>query len=279
VGQETKQFFWGGACDKYEKKPDKNPALAKAPRSFIERENLILKYLKEKDDSTKTVGIPRGLETEEILPLSITFFQELGFRVKLQKQPSLKSLEEGSKLCQTTFCAPLQLLAGQAKLFEGENFIFLPKIIEISGVAVNPDKNRSFACPLSQAMPDLFSPRLSAKVLRPLLNFKKGIEPNRKAFLKMGLDLGFSKRKTISAFGKAIEVQKEFENKCREIGEKALRYAKENKMPVVVVLGHPYIINSPLISAGIPEAIQENGAIALSASCYPWDRKNTLFKD
>ena len=279
VGQEIKQFFWGGSCDKYEKNSDKNLALAKAPRSFIERENLILGLLKEEENSDRAVAIPRGLETEEILPLSITFFQELGFSVKMQKQPSLKSLEEGGKLCQTTFCAPLQLLAGQAKSFENENFIFLPKIIEISGLVDNPGKNRSFACPLSQAMPDLFSPRLSAKVLQSLLNFKKGAESNKIAFLKMGFDLGCSEKETISAFEKAVRVQKEFEDKCREIGEKALRYAKENKVPIVVVLGHPYIINSSLMSAGIPEAIQENGAIALSASCYPRDKKSTLFKD
>ncbi len=280
VGQEIKHFFWGGSCDKYEKNLEKNLALAKAPRTFAERENLILRLLEEnKENSVGTVSIPRGLETEEILPLSITFFQELGFKINLEKQPSVKALEEGAKLCQTTFCAPLQLLAGQAKLSEKDNFIFLPKIIEISGSAVEPDKNRCYACPLSQAMPDLFSPKLSTETLMPMLNFKKGIEHNKKEFLKLGLKMGLSKKNILNAFEKAVKNQKEFEKECRKIGERALEFAREHKIPVVVVLGHPYIINSSLLSAGIPEAIQDNGAIALSASCYPWNKQSGLFKD
>ena len=280
IGEEKKKFFWGGACDKYEKKAGKNLALAKAPRPFIEREVLIRGLLRERQDkSLKTVAIPRGLETEEILPFAITFFQELGFEVKIQESFSQNLLEEGAKLCQSTFCAPLQILAGQAKLQENEDFVFLPKIIEISGLVKEPEKKRCYGCPLSQAMPDMFSPKLSAKILQPILNLKKGYELNKGEFLKLGLELGCSKPKTVFAFEKAIEVQKQFEQSCYELGEKALAFAKENQIPTVVVLGHPYIINSPLLLAGIPEAIQENGAIALPAGCYPLDRQSFLFQD
>ncbi len=280
TGEETNKFFWGGACDKYEKKPDKNPVLAQAPRPFIERERLISKLLKEKSGSLgKTVGIPRGLETEEILPLAITFFQEIGFQIKLQESPSLKSLEEGAKLCQATFCAPLQLLAGQAKFFEDENFVFLPKVIEISVPNTGQKPMRCYVCPLSQAAPDLFSPKLSTRVLQPLLDFKKGYEENIGEFVKLGLEFGCSRETASSAFKKAVRVQKEFEESCIKIGEKTLEFARKNHLPLIVVLGHPYIINSSLLSAGIPEAIQENGAIPLPAGCYPLDDQNSLFRD
>ncbi len=279
AGLKEKKFFWGGACDKYEKKTGKNPALAKAPRPFIKRENLIKGLLKEKENLARTVAIPRGLETEEMLPLCITFFQELGFKVKFQESSNIECLEEGAKLCQSTFCAPLQFLAGQAKLQENEDFVFLPKIIEISGLVGDPDKKRCYVCPLSQATPDMFSPKLSAKVLQPLLNFKKGYKENKEEFVSMGFNLGCTLEAASRAFSKAVEAQKEFEDSCRKIGKEALAFAAVNNLPVIVVLGHPYIINSSLISAGIPEAIQESGAISLPVGCYSLDDQNYQFQD
>jgi len=279
AGLKEKKFFWGGACDKYEKRTEQETVLAQAPRPFMEREDLIQGLLnKELDESTETVGIPRGLETEEILPLAITFFQELKFGVRLRDQASLnlKCVEEGAKLCQATFCAPLQLLAGQAKLQEDCDFIFLPKIIEIAGLVESPESKRCYVCPLSQAMPDLFSPKLSTKVLQPLLNFNKGYngyDENRKEFLKLGFELGCSNKVTSLAYKKAFAKQKEFEDNCRRIGKRALNFAKDHQLPAIVVLGHPYIICSSLLSAGIPEAIQENGAIAIPANCYPLENR------
>lgn len=266
TGGKIGKFFWGGACDKYEKS-GKKTVMSIAPRPFIEREKLISELIKNNhNQSNKTIGIAQGLETEEILPLIITFFQELGFKIKLPEKSSLKSLELGAKLCQSTFCAPLQLLAGNAKGLEQEDFLFLPKVIEIPGFE---EEKRCYVCPLSQAAPDLFSPRLSAKVLSPFLNFKEGYQKNRTEFIKLGLKLGSSLGRIVNAFKKAIKAQEKFEHTLQTIGRDALDFADKNQVPVVVVLGHPYIIYSSLLSAGIPEVIQEKGAIAIPAECYP----------
>lgn len=275
-GDKTSKFFWGGACDKYEK-VGKTTIMSIAPRPFIEREKLVSKLINnEQKDSNKTIGIARGLETEEILPFVITFFQELGFKVKLPAESSLKSIEEGAKLCQATFCAPLQFLAGNAKGLEKEDFLFLPKIIEIPGF--NEEK-RCYVCPLSQAAPDLFKPRLSTKVLHPFLNFKNGYQSNKEEFLKLGLQLGCSPIKTLNAFKKAVGAQEKFEHDLQEIGKEALSFAEKNQIPVVTVLGHPYIIYSSLLSAGIPEVIHEKGAIALPAECYPLTNNSPTLED
>jgi predicted CoA-substrate-specific enzyme activase len=276
TGDKTSKFFWGGACDKYEK-IGKSTVMSRAPRPFVEREKLIWELINnERKGSDKVVGIAQGLEIEEILPLVITFFQEFGFRIKLPGRSSLKSLEQGAKLCQATFCAPLQLLAGNAKELEKEDFLFLPKIIEIPGTE---EEKRCYVCPLSQAAPDLFTPRLSAKVLRPFLNFKDGYHKNLGEFLKLGLQLGCSPLKALNAFKKAVKIQEEFEHELQEIGKRALSFAEKNKIPVVAVLGHPYIVYSSLLSAGIPEVIQEKGAIALPAECYPLNNQSPVLEN
>ena len=272
IADQKIRFFWGGRCDKYEKSGKKNLTLAQAPQPFLEREKLIQQLVaKNYPFPTKTVGIPRGLEIEEILPLVISFFQRLGYNVKLLENVSLTSVEEGAKLCQTSFCAPLQFLAGEAKELEKENFLFLPKVIEIEA---QKKERRCYVCPLSQAMPDMFSPKLSAKILKPSLNFKEGYEKNLKEFVLMGLKLGIPPWETYLALKKAIKVQKEFEEKIRKIGKEALEFGKKNQIPVIVILGHPYIINSPLLNANIPEIIFEKGAIALPAESYPLEGKS-----
>ncbi len=269
-----KKFFWGGACDKYEK-IGKSPILAQAPRPFLERDKIISKLITDFKKSSKTIGIPSGLETEEILPLVITFFQELGFKIDRAEANSLQYLEQGAKLCQSAFCAPLQLLAGEAKFLEDRDFVFLPKVIEITG----PEENRCYVCPLSQAMPDFFSPKISTRILQPLLNFKEGYEKTRWEFLKLGLRLGCSPLRSLSAFKKAVKAQIEFEEHLVRIGEESMKFARENRLPVIVVLGHPYVVYSSLLSAGIPETVQENGAIVLPADCYPLTGQSPVLED
>jgi predicted CoA-substrate-specific enzyme activase len=268
------KFLSGGACDKYEK-IGKSKAIAEAPRPFLEREKLITSFILGDSNqlTKKTIGIPRGLETEEILPMIVVFFQELGFTVKVLENYGLKSLVEGAKLCQATFCSPVQILAGEAERLKEENFIFLPKITEIPG---KKEEKRCWVCPLSQATPDLFSPKLPPKVLQPFLDLKGGYERNQKEFIRLGSKLGCSRGKTLAAFKKAVNAQNKFEKQCRQIGNTALAYAIEKEIPVVVVLGHPYIINSPLLSAGIAETIQEKAAIAIPADCYPLEDKSPV---
>lgn len=276
TGSQENHFFWGGACDKYEK-IGKSKVLAQAPQPFLEREKLISKLIAgQPKEGDRIIGIPRVLETEELLPLFVTFFQELGFSIKLLEQGGIKSLQEGAKLCETSFCAPIQILAGEAKLLEKSDFLILPKIIEIPRLKT---EQRCYTCPLSQAAPDLFTPRVSAKILQPFLNFKEGYQKNKKEFLKMGFKLGFSPWKTLRAFKKAIEVQEEFEAECQKIGRETLDFAKTNHLPVVVILGHPYIVNSPFLTAGIPQTLQENGAIPLPAGLYPLINESPTLKD
>jgi len=118
-------------------------------------------------------------------------------------------------------------------------------------------------------MPDMFAPKLSAKVLQPFLSFKGGYQKNIREFLKLGNQLGCSPWRTWQAFKKAVKAQSEFEKELHQIGKKALGFGRENQIPVIVVLSHPYIVYSSLLSAGIPETIQEKGAIALPTDCYP----------
>ncbi|MGM0567812.1 MAG: BadF/BadG/BcrA/BcrD ATPase family protein, partial [Elusimicrobiota bacterium] len=276
-GDKEEVFFWGGACDKFEEKPKKEAKIAKAPDPFAEREKLIQSYIKPSKSKT-SVGIPRGLENEEILPFSITFFQELGFSIKLTESDNFQPVEEGSRLCESTFCAPLQIIGGQAKMQENEDFIFFPKILEISDSYGKENTGRCYACPLSQAAPDMFSPKINTKILSPTLNLKEGIKSNIKTFLELKEKLGRSLPDIRRAFKKALSIQDSFSAECQKSGKRALKFADKNNIPAVVLLGHPYIINSSLIRAGIPEALRESGAISLPASSYPLKNSSPPFE-
>ncbi len=267
---KEKIFFWGGACDKFESASGEKALAAKIPDVFAEREKLIRSYTDKGSGKAETVGIPRGLETEEILPFSAAFFRSLGFQVKIIEDWGMSLIEKGAGLCDSTFCAPLQIVAGQAKVQENENFIFLPKILEVSSRNNSNNEGRCYACPLSQAAPDMLSPRLTGCVVSPVLNLKNGLKKNLKEFLRLRKILKVSSSSIRSAFRAGLAAQQAFVRDCLETGRNALEFAEKNNLPAVVVLGHPYIVNSPLISSGIPDSIRQSGAVAIPASCYPF---------
>ena len=263
---KSARFFWGGACDKYEK--TNHQELAKAPRPFVERENLIQELLSQQPSSpTMTIGIPRNLELEEILPLSIHFFHELGLEVKILDSSQLSTFEYGATICQTPNCAPINFIYGQSHLLLKEvDYLFLPKVIEITRTV---NEKKTFTCPLTQASSDMISGGENKKILAPILNFKEGYKKCLAEFIDMAGKIGFRPAKARQAFNVALHKQEEFERECLNIGRQAIDYARRNNLPVVVILGHPYIIYSPLLSAGIPETVYQQKAIALPFDCYP----------
>jgi len=272
--RENIRFFWGGACDKYEK--TEHRGLAKAPRPFVEREKLLQELLSQQPSSPPlTIGIPRSLDLEEFLPLSIFFFRELGLGVKIIDSSRLSTFEHGTTICQTLYCAPMHFLFGQSYLLLKEvDYLFLPKVIEITRTQ---NEKKTFVCPLSQGSPDMVGGGKNEKILAPILNFKEGYEKSVSEFIEMAQKIGFPPAKARRAFENALHKQEEFEKECLNIGRQAIDYAREHNLPVVIILGHPYIINSPLLNGGIPETVHQQQAIALPVDCYPLLPETPIF--
>jgi predicted CoA-substrate-specific enzyme activase len=72
-----------------------------------------------------------------------------------------------------------------------------------------------------------------------------------------------------AAYAAALEDQMAYEAGLREIGEGALRFARREGFPVVVVVGETHVIHDPTLNSGIHDLVAANGALALPLDCYP----------
>jgi len=289
VGDRVEKVRAGGSCPKYESESASGRKLPKgAPHPYREREELLESLLAASsvavpDDPgapagpRPVVGLPYVHYLIGYLPFFHRFFSELGVSVRVLRS-DFDTLAKGDRLCTTAgACAPVKIAHGLAEA--DVDILFLPKFIDTP-----PDSPGSgtTTCPLAQATPEMIDTALTQegggpRVSRPVLKLgAKGLcDPRlrrRLAEAVLALDPlvpARSVRRVHRAFAEALHAQRLFEAGLEAIGEKALAYAREEALPVIVVVGESHIIHEPLMSSGIHELVTANGAIALPADCYP----------
>ena len=153
-----------------------------------------------------------------------------------------------------------------------------PKIAELPAAAANAGVQ---ACPLAQATPDMLrSTELveggRARVLTPTLEIAAGLENRRsrgqfQEFCRSVAEAagGGDLARFDAAFGAGVERQREYQRGLWAIGERALDYAREHDLPVVMLVGNPHVLHEPALNVGIHEVIAENGALAVPVDCFP----------
>jgi len=57
------------------------------------------------------------------------------------------------------------------------------------------------------------------------------------------------------------------EEEFRRIGDEALAYAAKHDVPVVLAVGSLHVIHDPVVDAGIPRNLSENGVMAIPTDC------------
>lgn len=271
AGEEERRVMSGGMCPKYEQsKTYKLPQ--EAPNPFREREKLakdIINKATAENEGEKTVGIPIGLGMVRYFPMMIEFFKSLDFGVKIIEHGN-DTMEKGDSLCSSyDTCAPIKIMHGL--FFDDTDYYFCPKIINLPKLK---DEKGSCTCPLVQGAPNLLEFSVKNKkthFLAPILDFSAGLGSDeiKNEFLKIAADLGKRDDAAKIAIERAIRAQKSFESELLKIGERALEYAAKNNFSVVLVCGRLYTIYNSTLASGIPQVIQDSGAIALPIDCYP----------
>lgn len=278
IGEVETRVLSGGMCPKYEQTKI-NKLSSEAPNPFRKREELfkeiIDKYL-EIGKEKEIIGIPDGLGLVRFMPFFSAFFKELGFNIKVFKTDE-ETMEKGDSLCSSyDTCAPIKIMHG---LIGDCDYYFSPKI---KALPLLKDEFGSCTCPLVQSAPELVKFSLGdnkIKFINPVIDFADGLENKkvREAFFKVAKELN-KEEFFEAAFAKAVADQKRLEINLMKIGNEALSYAKENNLPVILVCGRLYTICNPVLNSGIPQTIQESGAIALPIDCYPVKKGRQIFE-
>jgi len=188
------------------------------------------------------IGIPKALMYYRYFPLWRTFFQALGWRVKvsdgLRKTGKIIYFEDS--------CLPMKLLVTHAvSLKDQVDFLFVPRLVSL---------HRTFImCPKFRGAPDIV--RLATEgnlsMIDETIDLRTGENAFLRSFLRIGEKLGASNQEARRAFHKAEESYFQFRTEVddrinrlplRDLFRFDISTPSEEKRSVlrVAFVGHPY---------------------------------------
>ena len=262
----AKRFISGNRC---ELGAGKESTTANLPNLYAQKYNRVFGYtpLELSDAKRGTVGIPRVLNIYENYPLWFTFFTELGYRVELSPRSSRELYELGiESIPSESECYPAKLVHGHimALINKGLDYIFYPSITHEKCLVSGADQH--FNCPIVTSYPENIRNNVEELAERgitfrnPFLNLN---DPKSMASELVQEFANIPEAEVRAALDAALAEQDKYRQDVQKMGEEAVRYIEENKLPAIVLAGRPYHID-PEINHGIPELITSYGIPVLS---------------
>lgn len=194
-----------------------------------------------------TIGIPKALLYYKYSELWTSFFEELGCEIIVSPNTSKKILEDGIKFSLDESCMAMKIYMGHVYyLIDKCDYILVPRLKCI--------KKHEKLCTNFSALYDLVNNIFDKK----LINYNVDVEHKEDelyAFVTMGLSLGFSYRKIVSAYHIAKEKEKML--KERKISKQKSIIASSNKIKILLA-GHPYNLHDEFIGKQIENVLEKN---------------------
>jgi predicted nucleotide-binding protein (sugar kinase/HSP70/actin superfamily) len=280
VQGEESYLFYGGRCEKYEKKDAKNIDLVD-PVSI--REKLLWKVHKEYEEKynnrkAPTIGIPYVFYFLEQLPFWSTLLWELGFNVKVSGKTNKEIINKGTEKVLSEACFPLKVAYGHILdlVEKGVDLIFLPSFINLN---LYDEYERGLACPLVQTIPyvsrGMFK-KEKIKIIIPRIDFSRGFD-----YLKKELQNVFKEIVHLKNLDTKIDIarekQKEFVTKLQKEGLKLLELSKEKTLGHVataVIIGRAYNSFDKAVSLDISGKLTKIGVLPIPFDMLPFENIN-----
>lgn len=204
-----------------------------------------------------TIGIPKALLYYKYSELWTSFFEELGCEIIVSPNTSKKILEDGIKFSLDESCMAMKIYMGHVYyLIDKCDYILVPRLKCI--------KKHEKLCTNFSALYDLVNNTFDKK----LINYNVDVEHKEDelyAFVTMGLSLGFSYRKIVSAYHIAKEKEKML--KEREISKQKSIIASSNKIKILLA-GHPYNLHDEFIGKQIESVLEKNNIEIIYSDKY-----------
>ncbi len=204
-----------------------------------------------------TIGIPKALLYYKYSELWTSFFEELGCEIIVSPNTSKKILEDGIKFSLDESCMAMKIYMGHVYyLIDKCDYILVPRLKCI--------KKHEKLCTNFSALYDLVNNIFDKK----LINYNVDVEHKEDelyAFVTMGLSLGFSYRKIVSAYHIAKEKEKML--KEREISKQKSLIASSNKIKILLA-GHPYNLHDEFIGKQIENVLEKNNIEIIYSDKY-----------
>lgn len=259
------KFIGGNQCDR----PIKSAKPKQVYNMYDYKRELLASYEPCESKNGLTVGLPLGLNMLELLPFWHTFFKSLGFGIMMSPPSSKKLYHAGqSSIPSDTVCYPAKLIHGHIRALadSGVDFIFYPCM------TYNFDEqlgDNHFNCPVVAYYPEVISGNKKAIGETLFINSYVGIH-RPKDFVKKILTqlnerlfVNLTLKQVRTAADAAYAEYNAHMARIRHKGEEYLAVARKEDLPIIVLCGRPYHIDTE-INHGIDKYICALGAVLLS---------------
>lgn len=228
------------------------------------------------------IGIPRALFYHQYYPFWKKFFEQLGHEVVLSSPTNKEILKRGIELSVDDACLPIKIFHGHvADLIGKVDMIYIPRIVSL--------EPKEYICPKFLGLPDMIRNSIPdlPYIIDTELNMYKGKTKVLNHVFKIGEALNVSKTRTIAAYYKALNAQKQFEH---ELINKSMipqdifgnkQQAPTNQIPQkspnhikVLLLGHNYNIYDDFISMGLINKLRKHNVDFITSEMVP--KRNIL---
>lgn len=262
-GENTRRFIGGNRCEKMVSGKKQQKHL-----NMFEIKNKLLDSYKPEPGSRGKIGIPMGLNMYELYPFWHTMFTRLGFEVIRSSHSSRELYLLGQKTIPSdTACYPAKLIHGHVQdlVDKGIETIFYPCM------SYNVDEGKGdnhYNCPVVAYYPELINTNMRFPEKVTFINDYIGIH-RKNDFIKHFFKIlakyfdGITVKEVKSAANAAYAEYEAYMERIRDEGAKILRQAYEADMPVIVLAGRPYHIDSE-VNHGIDTLICDLGAAVVS---------------
>ena len=268
------RFISGNKCEKgamTESRTDGMPNLHRFKREMFDE-------LREKGLSAEakrgTIGIPLTLGMLELAPLWTKIFTRLGFRTVITGFSTRATYLKGqNSIPSDTACYPAKIMHGHIEelLDARVDAIFYPCL------TYNIDEHTSqnhYNCPVVAYYSELLASNMESlqktRFLYPYLNVNDSASLARSLSVmfqeKMGVTI--PRREILAAVKEGFADYDAWMEKIRAEGARAISWAKENGVRVMILAGRPYHID-PEISHGIDKLANTLGFAVITEDALP----------
>lgn len=258
-----KQFYSGNRCERGAGETIKKNH---APNMYDYKYKRLFSYkpLKLEEAKRGEIGIPRVLNMYEDYPFWFTFFNELGYKVRLSSNSSKKIFEKGlESIPSESVCYPGKLVHGHLEdlLDMGVKKIFYPSIPY--NIKEDPEANNHYNCPVVISYPETIWANLerlkddSVTFYHPFLPID---HPKRmyKRLVQELSDENIPDDELQKALDMAYAELDQFKQDIKDKTIETLDYIKKHKIKGIVLAGRPYHLDKE-INHGIDGMIHSYG--------------------
>lgn len=226
-------------------------------------------------ERTEVIGLPRVLSYWDTMPFWKTFWQALGYTVRISDKSTRKMYENGlSAVTSDTVCFPAKLVHGHIRNLVNHKVdrIFMPSVTTVP--TENTEETSQSMCAVVKGYPivirnsDNPSEKWGIPYDAPLFHWYTKKDRQKQLVAYMSENFGITKEETIAAIKAGDAAQKSFDTELKKAGAEVLKQVQEEGKFAVVLASRPYQ-NDALVNHDLPLMFTKAGIPVLTADSLP----------